>query len=142
MSYMVSDFLDYAQIKAGKFRINNKLFNIIEAIEEVMCVQRKKAYDCRISFFSTFVNIASGESDDDSSKFSSMIYSDKQRIQQVLLNLQSNALKFTAEGSVEIKVQIIKSLIEEDFLVIDIIDTGIGIEDEDQSKLFKLFGFV
>ena len=43
MSFLVQDFLDYAQIKAGKFRINNVKFNVKEAIEKVMCIQRKKA---------------------------------------------------------------------------------------------------
>lgn len=38
MSFMVSDFLDYAQIKAGKFRIDLKTFNIRTAIEQVMCI--------------------------------------------------------------------------------------------------------
>ena len=57
---------------------------------------------------------------------------------QVLLNLQSNALKFTKEGKVEIKVQIV----EECKLKVSIIDSGVGIKQEDQAKLFKLFGFV
>jgi signal transduction histidine kinase len=57
---------------------------------------------------------------------------------QVLLNLQSNALKFTQKGKVEIKV----SITEENFLKISVVDTGIGIKREDQDKLFKLFGFL
>lgn len=57
---------------------------------------------------------------------------------QVLLGLQSNALKFTEKGYVKIEVSI-----EDDInLVIKVIDTGIGIDYEDQDKLFKLFGFV
>ena len=70
-----------------------------------------------------------------------MIISDEDRIMQVLLGLQSNALKFTTEGKVQIDVSI--STIQEDkYLQISVIDTGIGIELEDQDKLFKLFGFV
>ena len=56
---------------------------------------------------------------------------------QVLLGLQSNALKFTERGSVHIKVQVIN-----EFLRIAVIDTGIGIPEEHQNKLFKLFGFI
>jgi two-component system, sensor histidine kinase ChiS len=56
----------------------------------------------------------------------------------VLLNLQSNALKFTQKGKVEIKV----SITDENFLKISVVDTGIGIKREDQDKLFKLFGFL
>jgi signal transduction histidine kinase len=51
-------------------------------------------------------------------------------------------LKFTEDGHVEIRVEIIKNLLGEEFLVIDVIDSGIGIKAEDRDKLFKLFGFV
>ena len=60
---------------------------------------------------------------------------------QVLLGLQSNALKFTTRGKVGIIVEIVD---QEDgrYLKLSVKDTGIGIKDEDQTKLFKLFGFV
>ena len=57
----------------------------------------------------------------------------------MLLGLQSNALKFTAEGHIKITVSIIGNA---EYLEISVEDTGIGISEEDQSKLFKLFGFV
>jgi two-component system sensor histidine kinase BarA len=60
---------------------------------------------------------------------------------QVLLGLQSNALKFTEKGYVKIQVSIVSDEGKK-FLKISVIDTGIGIEFEDQNKLFKLFGFV
>ena len=60
---------------------------------------------------------------------------------QVLLCLQSNALKFTQEGYVKIVVEIVPKD-ENTYLEIQVIDTGIGIKEEDQDKLFKLFGFV
>ena len=67
-----------------------------------------------------------------------MIYHDEQRIQQILLNLQSNALKFTQRGSVTIIVRIldrmepdINSLNEYDkYLQIEVKNTGVGIERE------------
>jgi signal transduction histidine kinase len=60
---------------------------------------------------------------------------------QVLLGLQTNALKVTSSGKVETKVEIVER-IEDSFLRISVIDTGIGIAKEDHQKLFKLFGFV
>ena len=72
---------------------------------------------------------------------SPIIKTDEDRIKQVLLGLQSNALKFTQQGKVSISVRIIiKS--SGKFLQISVIDTGVGIEYEDQDKLFKLFGFL
>ena len=57
-----------------------------------------------------------------------MIFSDEQRIMQVLLGLQSNALKFTKHGSVTIYVEIEKRVNFEKFLKISVADTGIGIK--------------
>jgi len=56
-----------------------------------------------------------------------MVYSDEQRLLQVILNLQSNAIKFTSKGSVEIRVSITTT----NYLEVKIIDTGIGIKLED-----------
>ena len=60
---------------------------------------------------------------------------------QVLLGLQANALKFTREGSVKILVSIIEEK-NVKRLQIAVQDTGIGISEQDQKKLFKLFGFL
>lgn len=59
----------------------------------------------------------------------------------MLLGLQSNALKFTREGSVNIEVEI-NTEADKNFLQIHVRDTGVGIPQADQDKLFKLFGFV
>ena len=61
---------------------------------------------------------------------------------QVLLGLQSNALKFTQKGKVETFIEIISNKEDERFLKICVADTGIGIPAENQDKLFKLFGFI
>ena len=63
------------------------------------------------------------------------------RIQQVILNLQSNAVKFTDEGKVTIRPRIFNQNGDK-ILEISVIDTGIGIKEEDKDKLFKLFGYV
>ena len=63
---------------------------------------------------------------------------------QVLLGLQSNALKFTSEGKIIISVAIIENELQdgEKYVEISVEDSGIGIGEEDQDKLFRLFGFV
>mmetsp|Transcript_17664 Transcript_17664/g.27345 ORF Transcript_17664/g.27345 Transcript_17664/m.27345 type:complete len:81 (-) Transcript_17664:802-1044(-) len=79
-----------------------------------------------------------------------MAFTDEQRLMQVLLNLQSNALKFTKKGKVMIKASIdeagddsnfISVIDKPKYLTIEVIDTGLGVAYEDQDKLFKLFGF-
>ena len=95
-----------------------------------MLIQARKAQDNNIKLYATY-NIADG----------TIMKTDAQRVMQVLLCLQSNALKFTKDGEVEIIVNIEK-IQEENFLSIAVRDTGIGISKENQSKLFQLFGFL
>jgi signal transduction histidine kinase len=71
-----------------------------------------------------------------------LVKTDKRRLQQVILNIQSNALKFTDNGG---SVSVIYSLYKEgnnSFCEVQIKDTGMGIKRKDKKKLFKLFGFV
>ena len=86
MNFLVKDFLDYAQIKANGFRKHLTDFNIRRAVEDVMTIQRQKALDGGILFTASFTNIHDGENDKEG-KYSPIIYSDEQRIMQVLLNL-------------------------------------------------------
>lgn len=55
----------------------------------------------------------------------------------MILNLLSNALKFTSKGSISIKV---KTYIPKNAILVKVIDTGVGISEDDQNKLFSLFG--
>ena len=119
MSFLVQDFLDYAQIKSGNFRTNIRPFDAREMIEKVICIQREKAEDSGLDLKSIFVNlkeddvILDGIMDELSKigavkRFSPIIYTDEQRVMQVLLNLQSNALKFTRKGGVTHTVEIVE----------------------------------
>ena len=118
-------------------------FNIISAVEDVMLIQQRKAEDNNIRLYATFENISKDNQERElgheflGDQHSCMINTDQQRVMQVLLGLQSNALKFTQNGEVNIRVRV-----QGQFLHIEVIDTGIGISQENQEKLFKLFGFL
>jgi signal transduction histidine kinase len=71
-----------------------------ETVEEVMKIQKKKAEDQGIEFISNFINIAKDQNLVNSELETPVIFSDEDRIKQVLLGLQSNALKFTQHGKV------------------------------------------
>lgn len=73
------------------------------------------------------------------------VTSDKKRFQQVLLNLQSNAIKFTERGGrIDITVKLVVQNQEEGLSKIEtqVEDTGVGIRPQDLSKLFKMFGML
>ena len=70
-----------------------------------------------------------------------MVFQDQGKIQQVLTNLLSNAIKFTPEGG-RITVRLEESKDLEDFFVIRVIDTGIGIAEEDREVIFEKFHYI
>ena len=69
------------------------------------------------------------------------VSSDYERIKQIFLNLISNSLKFTFHGSITLSGDLLNQN-NKSFMKFKVIDTGIGIKREDQSKLFKLFGMI
>jgi len=107
MTFIVQDLLDYAQIKAGKFRKNITKFDLRECIEKVMCIQRQKAEEKSIDFNVRYINFGEDQSEGEiGDLFSYVLKTDEQRVMQVLLGLQSNALKFTSQGHVTIVAEI------------------------------------
>ena len=87
MQFLIQDLLDFAQIKAGKFRKNVKVFNIRNAIKDVMSIQRLKAEKNGIDLQDEYENITGENEVVGNDQFSPYIKSDEQRIQQILLNL-------------------------------------------------------
>ena len=86
LNLTVSDIISLAQIESNNFRINISTFDIREAVTEIMELQKNHAEFNSINFIKKFVGFQ-GEY---------LLNTDEHRLQQILLNLQSNALKFTA----------------------------------------------
>jgi len=121
LTKLINDLLDQSRMERGKFKINPVFFDLRDLVEKCSCsaaAERKGLY-------------VRWEFADDVPK----VYGDPARIAQVLLNLISNAIKFTEKGGVTIKVWR-KS---RSFVQVDVIDTGPGISEEDQKRLFKPF---
>ena len=95
MGFLIQDLLDFAQIKTGKLRVNVKEFNIREAFEEVMSIQREQATAKGVELHVSYVNICKELNVLDSDQvydsnyelYSPIMKSDINRIQQVILNL-------------------------------------------------------
>ena len=129
---IINDILDYSKIESGKIDLETIPIDIIHIVEEVVDILGGKAYESGVHFFYT---MAPG--------MRRHFLGDKTRIQQVLINLASNALKFTRFGSVEIRLWT-----EEDagsdhaILHAQVRDTGIGIPQEKMHRLFSSFSQV
>ena len=120
---LINDVLDLSKIDAGKMEINPQPFNITslcrECVDSFLLAAREKCLELSL------------EVADDV-----MIVADSVRIKQIVLNLVSNAIKYTDKGSV--KVSVSKNTVT-DQVTIAVADSGIGIRQEDQQRLFKRF---
>lgn len=124
---VVNEVLDYSKIEAGKLTLEKVEFDLIHLLTETFQVVQNLAETKGLDLVL-----------DTSAIKQRYIKSDPLRFKQILLNLIGNAVKFTEEGKVTIKAELIKngSL---DFLTCSITDTGIGIDQEKLGDIFESF---
>lgn len=125
---LLNDILDFSKIEAGKIEIESVDFNLHETIEDVAALLAESAHKKNIELLMLI-----------SANVPTMIKGDPTRLRQILFNLTSNAIKFTDSGEVLINVKLDKK--NEDGFTIryEVSDTGIGIVESAQSKIFEIF---
>lgn len=128
---IINDILDFSKMEAGKLSIESISFNIRELIEEIVKTHTRKAEEKGLDFRYSF-----------SSSIPDVLIGDPHRISQVLGNLISNAIKFTEKGSVNVDISRLSAGDNEVTLKFSVVDTGIGIAQEDLGRLFKSFSQV
>ncbi|CAI2360382.1 unnamed protein product [Moneuplotes crassus] len=128
---LVEDVLNLAKMEAGTFTILNELFPIQEVLGEVQDIFTMQCEQKGLQFVL-----------DVSPDIKNMlIHSDKARLKQIILNLVSNSYKFTFRGYIKIECKIIENG-GQLFVQFNVRDTGMGISEEQQEKLFKLFSMI
>jgi signal transduction histidine kinase len=120
---LINDILDLSKIEAGRMELEPTEFDLPTAIENALTLVKERAHRRGIALVRT-VDAHLG-----------MIRADERKVKQVLLNLLSNALKFTPEGG-QIDV---RARIHDDKTEISVTDTGVGIAPEDQGAVFEEF---
>lgn len=128
---LINDILDISKLEAGKYNLREENFDIKAVIEETVAAQVPLANGKGISLDCSF-----------GANVPALVRGDGQRIQQVLNCLLSNAIKFTSDGGVRVKVACMDDTLDRIKLRIAVADTGIGIADEDRNKLFIRFSQV
>lgn len=128
---LINDILDISKLEAGKYNLREENFDIKAIIEETVAAQVPLAHGKGISLDCSFGD-----------NLPALVRGDGQRIQQVLNCLLSNAIKFTSDGGVRVKVATMDDVLDKIKLRIAVADTGIGIADEDRNKLFIRFSQV
>ena len=125
--YLVNSILDLSQLRHNSLRIVKTSFSLDELLGEVKSLYMFHSQQKGVEFV-----VEKGEDIPD------MIYTDKYRLIEVLINLIGNAMKFTFEGSITLKISASEE--DEHKTKFCITDTGIGIKDTDKPKLFQMFG--
>jgi two-component system sensor histidine kinase/response regulator len=129
---IINDIIDFSKIEAGSLDLEFKDFSVRGCLEEVMDMFSAKAAQAGIEL--TY------EID---SEIPQQIIGDKTRLQQVLINLTGNALKFTQHGEVYIKVDLMGLYGDKNLEIkFAVHDTGIGIAEDKIDRLFKAFSQV
>jgi CheY-like chemotaxis protein len=129
---LINDVLDTSKIENGKMEIVESEYSLSSLLNDVVLITQKRATDKALEYK---LNIESTMPD--------VLKGDEVRIRQVMVNLVNNAVKYTKQGYVELSVYTDNegTYLDEDSLtlIIKVRDTGIGIKDEDMSKLFTEF---
>ena len=128
---LINDILDISKLEAGKYKIKEEICDIKAAIEETVAAHYPAADNKAISLDLNFGN-----------NIPKLVRADGQRIQQVLNCLLSNAIKFTSEGGVRVKIAALDDTADTVKLRIAVADTGIGISEANMTKLFIRFSQV
>ncbi len=121
---LINDILDLSKIEAGKMEIREDDILLEELIEEVTATAQPLAKEKGLTF-----NVKR------SCNTRMIINTDKGKINQVLINLIGNAVKFTHKGNIELGV----SILSDRTVQFSVSDTGIGISDEDKKLIFEEF---
>ncbi|MHA2125791.1 MAG: sensor histidine kinase [Promethearchaeota archaeon] len=121
LNELINDVFDITRIEANKLTITKGKFDLVKELKNV-----KKLFDVEVKNKGLELFMENPGS--------LIIYNDKKRINQILINLLGNAVKFTDKGKISIKIKR-----KRDKVVVSVKDTGPGMKEEDLKKLFKPF---
>ena len=124
---IINDILDFSKMEAGKMELESIPFLLQDMLDQVLATMTE---------LSTHKGLSLNHAQIDHCP---VVVGDPQRLQQVLINLIGNAIKFTARGEVSITVSEISRDKHQVYLQFCVSDTGIGISSEQQKRLFQAF---
>jgi two-component system sensor histidine kinase RpfC len=125
---LIEDILDISKIEAGRFSIENMNFDLHKLLNSIVSMMKYQADNKNIDLIYRI-------SPDSPYK----LVGDSHHLRQVFMNLIGNAIKFTESGSVTINVSLESEEPEKAYFRFEVIDTGIGMSKEEQSRIFDSF---
>ncbi len=128
---IITDILDFTRIETGKLELTNRVFNLVELIENTTTAYAKPALDKGLELLLDI-------QPDIDHKYISDVF----RLRQILINLLGNAIKFTLAGEVLVSLQVIAQDEDYDEIRLSVTDTGIGISKDLHEDIFHSFSQV
>lgn len=125
---MINDLLDFQKIEAGKLTIEHVPFNLKNILDQVI---KGLSFHAKDSKNKLELHLSEG--------LDISVKGDKTRLSQILNNLITNALKFTNEGTVDVKIELLGQVKNKVKVYFEVKDSGIGIAPEHQEKIFDDF---
>jgi two-component system CheB/CheR fusion protein len=125
---LINDILDLAKVDAGKMSFHNHPFSLEESISDVFSLLEVKCQEKNIEFTKKI-----------DTSIPKLVLGDAVRLRQIILNLSSNAIKFTHEGEVTISIRIVAEDPTKITVEFAVSDTGIGIPENKLSHIFNNF---
>ncbi len=126
---IINNILDYSKLESGKLEPEHNIFDVRECFESPLALLAPSAHDKNLELVMLIY-----------SDVPPKLIGDALRVRQILVNLISNAIKFTSEGEIIIRVMVDEGENPDDIILkFTVTDTGIGISDKDQDYLFKSF---
>ena len=128
---IINDILDFSKIEAGKMQLENIPFQPRALVEEVVDLMAERAGAKKLDLVALF-----------DPRLPPLLSGDPGRLRQIILNLVSNAIKFTGTGEVTVQLKIDAANSHSTLLRCEVTDRGIGISKEAQERLFQPFSQV
>jgi PAS domain S-box-containing protein len=125
---VINDILDFSKIEAGKLVLEAVTFDVRETVEDAVELLAEQALRKGLELVA---HVQPG--------VPAMLLGDPSRLRQILVNLVSNAVKFTEHGEVVVRASLREQTTESATIVFEVRDTGIGIEADAQTRLFTAF---
>ncbi|MCR4989973.1 MAG: response regulator [Lachnospiraceae bacterium] len=123
--FLINDILDFSKIESGKIDLYEKEYETAALVNDLNNMIAVRAKGKSLEYV---VNVADN--------IPAVLYGDKNRVQQIIINLLTNAVKYTDKGSVTMNMNWDENA---GAMLVDVIDTGKGIKDEDKQLLFEKF---
>jgi signal transduction histidine kinase/DNA-binding response OmpR family regulator/HPt (histidine-containing phosphotransfer) domain-containing protein len=125
---LINDILDFSKIEAGKLELDKSPFDLRHVVEDAVDILAERAY-------SKGLELICDIPDD----IDTAVCGDGARLRQVVINLVSNAVKFTERGEIKVTVRHAGSRVLDSSFEIEVKDTGVGIRPENRNAIFEAF---